>query len=374
MLQRLKLNILSNLKNIPGWKTNRKIVVIECDDWGGIRMPSRNVLLKLQQNGLRVTAGWFNEYDSLESEKDLELLFEVLQSVKDAHNRPAVMTAMTNVANPDFWKIKQSGFTQYHYEPFTSTLKNYYPNEDVFKLWLQGIQAGIFSPELHGREHIATQFWMDNLRLQNKDLLAAFDLGFVFLDIPGLPGAAREFRSEYFFTSGDQKPFLVDSIKAGIDLFTRIFGRAPEVFVPPNGIFHPDFERVLANSGVNFLYTNHSMSYPVEGGRLKRRNIITGQSGPGNLRYYTRNCAFEPSSYNYPGLGLTLRQIEAAFRWGKPANISTHRVNFVGSLDEANRRKGLSEFRQLLHSIIKKWPDAEFMSSSEALITMKNCN
>lgn len=33
MIHSIRYNILLNLKNIPGWRTNRKIVVIECDDW-----------------------------------------------------------------------------------------------------------------------------------------------------------------------------------------------------------------------------------------------------------------------------------------------------------------------------------------------------
>jgi hypothetical protein len=57
--------------------------------------------------------------------------------------------------------------------------------------------------------------------------------------------------------------------------------------------------------------------------------------------------------------------MEAAFRWKKPANISTHRVNFVGGIDEANREKGLKELKKLLNTIVKTWPDVEFMSTRD---------
>lgn len=36
----LKQFITHNLLNIPGWHTNRRIVVIESDDWGSVSMPS----------------------------------------------------------------------------------------------------------------------------------------------------------------------------------------------------------------------------------------------------------------------------------------------------------------------------------------------
>jgi len=40
---KLEKALRKNLVNIPGWRTNRKIVVIESDDWGSVRMPSREV-------------------------------------------------------------------------------------------------------------------------------------------------------------------------------------------------------------------------------------------------------------------------------------------------------------------------------------------
>lgn len=363
-----------NIKNIPGWHTKKKIVVIECDDWGGIRMPSKGAYERLLSSGLQVGEGRFNRYDTLETSDDLEQLFDVLNSVKDKKNKPSVMTAVTNMANPDFQKIKSNGFLEYHYEKFTDTLRNYYPNNDVFKLWKEGIDNGIFVPELHGREHITVYLWMQKLREGNKDLLFAFENGFVSLDIPGLSLPEREFRAEFFFTSEEHKPPLVNAIKDSISLFREIFHFSPRVFIPSNGIFHPDFDAVVASSGIKFLYVSHSMPYPIFGGKLKYRHFIPGQKGPAGLTYYTRNCAFEPSDIGYKGIDQTMRQIDAAFRWGKPANISTHRVNFSGGIDPVNRNFGLSELKKLLKAIVRKWPNVEFMSSGDALDYMRKVN
>lgn len=369
----IKQNFFSNLKNIPGWQTDRKVVIIECDDWGGIRMPSKEVYTSLTVKGLKIT-GWFNEYDTLETEKDLEQLFDVLCSVKDKDNKSAVMTPVTCVANPDFDRIKSCGFSEYHFEPFTETLKKYYPGADVFKLWQEGMTARIFVPEFHGREHITVHFWMEKLREGNKDLLFAFDNGFVFLDVPGVPVHAKEFGAEFYFTSDNQKQFLINSIKEGVALFEDIFNCSPRVFVPSNGIFHPEFDGVLAESGIQFLCVNYSMPYPANSGKLQYRHFITGKVGPGGIIYYTRNCAFEPASPGYKGIEPTMSQIASAFRWGKPANISTHRVNFVGGIEEANRQRGLIEMKKLLKAIVRRWPDAEFMNSGDALEFMKNTN
>jgi hypothetical protein len=374
MFQELKQRFIRNIKNIPGWRTSRKIVVIECDDWGGIRMPSKKVYDELIKKGIKVANHRFNRYDTLENEKDLELLFEVLNSVRDRNNHPAIMTAVSNVANPDFEKIRLERFSVYHYEPFTETLKRYYPAADVFKIWKEGMNAGIFIPEFHGREHFTVQLWMEKLRQGNKDLLVAFDHGFASLDIPGIPAPAREFMAGFYFTAEDQKPFLVNSITDGVSLFHQIFSRMPRTFAPGSGIFHPEFDQVLADCGIQFMWVNHSMPYPVDGGELKYKHFISGQKGPGGLTYYTRNCTFEPTDPDYKEMAPVMKQIEAAFRWGKPANISTHRANFTGSIDPANREQGLSELKKLLKAITEKWPDAEFMSSVDALEYMKSTN
>jgi hypothetical protein len=79
-------NIIKNLSNIPGWITKRKIVVIESDDWGSIRMPSLNVYNTLLKRGLNLDGGdseRYNTKDNLASKCDLEGLFDVLLSVKD---------------------------------------------------------------------------------------------------------------------------------------------------------------------------------------------------------------------------------------------------------------------------------------------------
>jgi hypothetical protein len=373
MVSSLGYNLVLNLKNIPGWHTSRKIVVIECDDWGGIRIPSGEIYEKLLRAALPVTRSGYR-YDTLETADDLERLFDVLESIKDKNGNSAVMTPVSNVANPDFEKIKNSDFTEYHYEKFTDTLLKYGRGEGVFKLWEQGIESNIFVPELHGREHISVQFWLKKLREGSKDLMLAFDNGLVSLDIPGIPAAIKEFRPEFYFNSEDQKPFLKNSLEEGIDLFSEIFGYLPRAFVPANSIFHPDFEKILSAKGIKYLYVNHSSPVPDANGNIRHKHYISGQQNSNGLTYYTRNCAFEPTAEGYSGLGLTMKQIAAAFRWGKPANISTHRVNFVGGINTANRDKGLKELSELLRTIVKMWPEAEFMSSGDALEFMRKSN
>ena len=44
-------SILKNISNVPGWSTNRKIIVFEVDDWGAIRTRSREARDKMIADG-----------------------------------------------------------------------------------------------------------------------------------------------------------------------------------------------------------------------------------------------------------------------------------------------------------------------------------
>jgi hypothetical protein len=120
-INRLKSDVSRNLLNVPGWRTRRKLVVFESDDWGSIRMPSAGVLETFISRGFDLASSDYNRIDTLESNVDLELLFGVLQKHKDAAGNPPVLTANCVVGNPDFGKIRESDFSTYFVEPVTET-------------------------------------------------------------------------------------------------------------------------------------------------------------------------------------------------------------------------------------------------------------
>jgi hypothetical protein len=355
-----------NLKNIPGKGVKNKYIVFESDDWGGIRMPSKDTYAKLLKANINF-GGAFNLYDSLADKQDLEFLFEVLQSVNDRKYHSAVFTPVTNVANPDFRRIRESDFQNYFYEPFTETLKRYGRHPETFNTWRKGMELGIFVPELHGREHISVHFWLQKLREGDPKLRMAFDYEYVNVHVKGIHPVISNFRPEFYFNNQDQVGFLKDAIYDGVNLFNNIFGYIPRAFTPSNSIFHPVFEPILAKSGVKYLNVSRFNPIPDKNGNLRHKYYPIGEKSAYGITYYTRNCAFEPIIPSYTGIESTLRQIEAAFRWKKPAIISTHRANYIGSIDEKNRRNGLHELKLLLDAILKKWPEAEFISSDKML-------
>ena len=130
-ISKLKRTLVQNAINIPGFRTKRKILVIESDDWGSIRMPSKQVYYKFIEEGFKIHESVYNRLDTLECNEDLELLFEVLQSNVDSKGNAAVITANIVVGNPDFDKIKEANFQNYHYESVEQTMDKYASRDKV---------------------------------------------------------------------------------------------------------------------------------------------------------------------------------------------------------------------------------------------------
>jgi hypothetical protein len=55
--------------------------------------------------------------------------------------------------------------------------------------------------------------------------------------------------------------------------------------------------------------------------------------------------------------------MEVAFKMKKPAIISAHRLNFIGTIDQKNRDNNLRQFNRLLKEITQRWPEVEFFTS-----------
>ena len=72
ILNKYRELILRNIINTFGYKTNRKIVVFESDDWGSIRMPSKLAYSNLLKKGIGVDKSLYDTLDSLEKKEDLE--------------------------------------------------------------------------------------------------------------------------------------------------------------------------------------------------------------------------------------------------------------------------------------------------------------
>jgi len=360
--------LLKNLSNISGWRTRRKLVVFESDDWGSIRTPSLEALENIQKDGIDLLAdeGWlYNKYDALANTEDLASLFEVLNSVRDSSGRAAVFTPESVVANPDFDRIRQSDYREYFFEPFTETLQKQPGCEGSFGLWQEGIKERLFVPQFHGREHLNVRVWMRALQAGLPAPLSAFNNRMWGITTAGDPRIGLEFQAAFDFLDPGDLTYHREVLKSGLDLFESLFGYRASYFVPPNGRFSSSLEPLLAAEGIRFLSVSRMNREPLGHGKEGKKLHWMGQRNSHGLTYMTRNCFFEPVEPGRNWLDHCLYEISSAFRWHKPALIGTHRVNYMGALDPENRENGLKFLKQLLSHIVKHWPEAEFVSSAE---------
>lgn len=368
----IKSDIRVNLSNIIGWRTNRHIIVIESDDWGSIRMASKEVYNELLNKGIPVDTDHYNIYDSLESNDDLEMLFHVLSKFKDKSGRPPVLTGVNVVANPNFDEILKNGFTEYVYEPYTETCERYPNHDQVYNLWISGIEKRLFVPIFHGREHLNVQFWMRALQNGHKSTMIAFNYGVTGIPRKGINGEyVPNFQAAFDVERKDDIIYQKEVINSGLNLFEKLYGYKSKYFVPTNGPFNNSLEQDLFQNGVEFINTAKRQKEPMGEGVYRTNTRFVGQQNRYNQIYITRNCFFEPSSsgYEWPEnsdwINNCLKEIEIAFRWKKPAVISSHRVNYIGYLHPENREKNLKLLSELLFKILKNWPDVEFVTSVE---------
>lgn len=365
-----KKNIISNLSQIGGFQTFRHIVVIESDDWGSIRMPSREVRDSLKLEGLNIDNCKFSTYDTLASSHDLENLFDVLTSTKDVNGKHAVMTADSVVANPNFEKILESGFKVYYWEPFTETLKRYpQSHQKSFDLWKAGIDSGVFKPQLHGREHLNIIRWMNALQNNDKITRMAFDQGHFGLSKLVTDKLKVRYMDAFGNTSEITETEEMNIIRDATSLFEQLFGYKSKSFIAPCYIWRKSLEKTLSDCGVEYLQGLVLQQIPVNDNppKVKTKYHYLGQKNEYGQTYLIRNAFFEPYKDNSTDkcVNECLNRIKIAFRWHKPAVISSHRINFIGTIDTSFRDRNLFLFNQLLNKITKLWPDVEFMSSDQ---------
>jgi len=353
----LRDKLAKNYINAIGWHTSHKYVLIESDDWGAIRMPSKDIYDKLTK--FASGGDFFDENDSLESNEDLELLFDVLASVKDSNGANAIMSPVSVVANPNFEAIENNGRSKYVWEPVTDTFKRHPHTSSALSVIMEGISSGIWFPQFHGREHFNVKRWMpligDSSNAVADELFTsqAFDTRCFPKD--------RNYMASFDCDTVSDVLGLNNIMIEGLSLFEKIYGYKATSFCAPCGVVHEETLNTAIQHGIK-MFAGQWFK-PNYDGTATVVNDVWGKRR-NNAIAYRRNCKFEPSrTHGIDWVDRCLYEISIAFRWGKPANIDSHRVNFIGSVCPENRDYTLREFSRLLKEIVKRWPDVEFINS-----------
>lgn len=353
--------------NSLGWTSDHPILVIESDDWGMIRMASRDSQRRLRNIGYPVDECPFNRVDSMETSEDLQMLSDVLSSVRDIYGRPAILTANMVMANPDFYRIRTSGFTKYYYIPFDEGLRAA-GSGDVVDVYRQIVAHNLFRPQLHGREHTSVERWLAALRLGNSSFHDAFNEEMCSVHSGGNLSSNRDCLDALGLAPCDVGfEGLSKIIEEAQQLFVKFWGEPSTSFIAPCYSWHPNIELTLAKNGIKYLQGSRMQRVPVSGwkGAYKRRYHFTGQRNEYGQRYLVRNVELEPTIFGDQKrcLDVALAQTSAAFNQKTPAIVSSHRINYISSIDPRNRDKGLRVLKEFLQSVSKNWPNVEFLSS-----------
>ena len=365
----LKRVATNNGKNLIGWRTGRKIVVFSVDDYGNVRLDSREARERMDKAGLKVF-NRFDAFDTLETREDLETLYNVLESVKDANGRHAVFTPFALPCNIDFEKMEETGYREYYNELLPVTfgkLSAQQPKayEGAWELFQEGIEKGLMVPLFHGREHLNLKVLEEKLAVRDFELLTALkNRSYTSISSDGYETISTT--AAFDFWEFEENSRFEKIIREGLDAFQEVFGYRSENFNPPAGREHEVIHKVLKENGVQYIDTPMIKREHQGEGRYKTKFNYTGKTNKYGQLFMVRNVVFEPTdNRGVDWVPYTMKQIEAAFRWNRPAIVSSHRVNFCGHIDVDNRKKGLAALRELLQKITERWPGVEFMAANE---------
>jgi len=344
-------------------KYQKKILIIESDDWGSIRTSSADALKILQKEGYDFSSAVYS-YDALETEEDLELLFDVLGRHGDKLGRHPSFVANYCVANPDFKAIKESGFRRYSYEPVSRTWLNAVGSKNCRELVLAGRKREFFYPELHGREHVHVRKWMNALIQGNRSAIQTFDLEMCGLEFRVIRDFDSCFYSEHMnhILSIEDRSNMIDD---AISIFQSVFGNKPESYIAPNYVWDFDTEKILKRNGIDVIQA--AKVSRIDTAKHLNRYLHVGARNAIGQKYSIRNCFFEPASLKYPELAACkcIREIDLSFDRHVPAVVCSHRLNYSGRIKPELRDRNLKALDEVLSETCKRHPDVEFLSPQE---------
>ena len=310
----------------------RPVVIVESDDWG---------------------PGPPSDADALRQ------IADVLARHRDAVGRPAVMTLGMLLAVPDMNGTKRAGEMTYR-----AALISESRFQSILGVIQQGTDAGVFSAQLHGMEH----YWPDSV-LKAANLREDVREWLTMRGVPRTEDLPPELQSRWIDASELPSLALSDAdvavaAREEVASFTRIFGRAPAVVVPPTFVWTDVTEDAWAASGVSYIVTpgTRFVGRDREGGLIEQNlRFHNGESGPSGIIYLVRDDYFEPALGHKAERAVDA--ISAKTSAGRPTLLETHRFNFIGT--KRPLQEALQELDRLLDVASGKFPGIRFMSTRE---------
>lgn len=338
---------------------DRKIVVFESDDWGAIRVPSKDVHDTLIELGYDLDSRPYERFDGLERDEDVVNLANLLKRFTDTKGNHPIFTLNYLSGNPCFEAIGSNGFKAYQWESIEKTYKTYNGGERVIEIVKQGEKDGVFDVQFHGREHFDVEAWMEALRKGDEDVMTAFEYGMCGIFPKTNPSIGNKYMIAFKKLS-DSRSIL----REGYDEFCRIWGKKPKSFIAPCYTWPNEMEDELFQLNIEVIQGSR---FQKEFGCSRNVSHWIGERNQNGMAYTIRNCSFEPSTTSGDIVANTVAQVERCFRRNVPAIISTHRINYTSRISKDNAINNLKMLDSLLEELMLRHPSLEFVTSDKLL-------
>jgi hypothetical protein len=210
---------------------------------------------------------------------------------------------------------------------------------------------------------------MLRLREKNEFFLNAFDCKCFAIDDHNRLNNRANLMASYDYKTEEELNQLKSSITEGLFYFKDVFGFNSKTTIAPCYVWNQEIERIFKVNDIESIQSSYvQQQNEVKTGKLRKVWHVNGTKNCFGQYYFVRNVLFEPSlDPNLDWVEKALESIDIAFFWGKPAIISTHRINYVAGLSTANRENSLRQLNELISKVMKKWPNIKFVNSSQIL-------
>ena len=252
----MKQALINNLKNLRGWRTDRKIVVFSVDDYGNVRVDSKAARSAMDRCGLKIY-NRFDAFDSLETREDLELLFSILQSNPSPSGSVPKFTAFAVPNNIDFELMKDANFRAPILERLDITFKKLaalQPEsyDGAWHTWQEGIENEVIRPEYHGSQHFNMKVFQEKLENRDSDVICALEnRSYTSIDNSGYPTVSPMAACEFWERSENTQ--IEAELLQGLTDFRQVFGFEATHFNPPGGRESFDIHEPLKNAGIRHI-------------------------------------------------------------------------------------------------------------------------
>ncbi|MBI3431365.1 MAG: hypothetical protein HY018_04005 [Hydrogenophilales bacterium] len=307
----------------------RPVLIIESDDWGAGPLIQADALTRLST---------------------------LLQGIRDRNGHPAVMTLGVVLEVPDGAHIAATGCTEYHALPL---------GDERFKAvraaMQDGIQSGVFAPQLHGQCH----YWPPAVMAAAREAPAVRD----WLTVP-TPAATETLPSplQSRWVDASSLPSralapeaIEQAVAAEVEAYQAVFGSAPQVAIATTFVWNDAVEAAWARAGIGVVIT--------PGRRATCRNaagapacvdatMLTGARSRAGQTYLLRDVYFEPSLGHMPQ--RLVDGLKARTQQGRACLAETHRFNFLQGLDAS-----LATLETGLNAALAACPNVGFLTPLE---------